>query len=57
MKFKAICEMSKDELASEYLYCLNASEEELLSPEERSHYRRRADVIREHIVNLFPSLP
>lgn len=50
MEVKAICEMSKDELMSEYLYCLNASEKELLHVTERSHYRRRADVVKMQIM-------
>lgn len=50
MEVKAICEMTKDELMSEYLYCLNASEDELLDVTERSHYRRRADVVKMQIM-------
>lgn len=50
MEVKAICEMTKDELASEYLYCLCASEDELLDDTERSHYRRRADVVKMQIL-------
>ena len=55
MELKAICEMTKDELASELLYCLSASKEDLLTPEERAHYRRRADVVKEYMIenNLF----
>ena len=55
MELKAICEMSKDELASEFLYCLSASKEDLLVPEERAHYRRRADAIKEYLIenNMF----
>ena len=52
MELKAICEMTKDELVSELLYCLRASEEDVLCPEERSHYRRRADVIKEYMIEL-----
>lgn len=50
MEVKAICEMTKDELMSEYLYCLNASEDESLDDTERSHYRRRADVVKMQIL-------
>ena len=55
MGLKAICEMAKDELASELLYCLSASKEDLLTPEERAHYRRRADIVKEYLVenNMF----
>ena len=55
MGLKAICEMAKDELASEFLYCLSASKEDLLTPEERAHYRRRADIVKEYLVenNMF----
>ena len=50
MELKAICEMTKDELASELLYCLRASEEDVLSLEERSHYRRRAEVVKQYMI-------
>lgn len=50
MEIKAICEMSKDELMSEYLYCLNASEDDSLDIIERSHYRGRADVVKMQIM-------
>lgn len=50
MEIKAICEMTKDELMSEYLYCLNASEDEVLDDAERNHYRRRADVVKMQIM-------
>ena len=50
MEVKAICEMTKDELMSEYLYCLNASEDEVLDTAERNHYRRRADVVKMQIM-------
>lgn len=50
MELKAICEMSKDELMSEYLYCLNASEDDTLDDTERRHYRRRADAVKMQIM-------
>lgn len=45
MEVKAICEMTQEELACEYLYCINASEDEVLDVAERNHYRRRADAV------------
>lgn len=52
---KAICDMTKSELASEYLYCLQASSDYMLEPEMRSHYRHRVNAIYEYILalNLF----
>lgn len=47
---KAICDMTKSELASEYLYCLQACYDDNLEPEERSHFRRRSDAVKEYIL-------
>lgn len=49
---KAICDMTKSELASEYLYCLQASNDDILDPEMRSHYRHRVNAIYEYILEL-----
>ena len=49
---KAICEMTKEELALEYLYCVNASDESSLSADNRRYYRDRAEVVKKYINEL-----
>ena len=46
---KAICEMNSEELASEYLYCINAADEDIFDPETQRYFRDRAEVVKKYI--------
>ena len=46
---KAICEMSKEELSEEYLYCVVASQESALDADIRRYFRDRAEVVKRYL--------
>ena len=46
---KAICEMNNEELASEYLYCVVASQDTALDVDNRAYFRDRAEVVKKYM--------
>lgn len=46
---KAVCEMTKEELREEYLYCVVASQESALDVDNRRYFRDRAEIVKRYL--------